>query len=316
MDALSDIFRVIRLTGGVFLEASFTAPWCISSRLSPDDCRPHLANTASVICFHYVISGRMHIALDGEEPLNVGGNTIVLVPRNDAHLLASGPGLPPVDSHMLIRTAPNGSLSSIEHGGGGAATRIVCGFVGSESQTHPVFSALPRLMAMNLDGKPGAEWIARSFQHAAYEVATGRPAAGTVLAKLSELLFVEALREYVESLPSERTGWLAALRDPAIGRALARMHARIAHPWTTEDLAAEALLSRSAFAERFTQLLDVPPMTYLTRWRMLVAAQQLRETPRPISQIAVDVGYESEATFTRAFKRETGSAPGEYRRAR
>jgi AraC-like DNA-binding protein len=316
MDALSDIFRVIRLTGGVFLEASFTAPWCISSRLSPDDCRPHLANTASVICFHYVISGRMHISLEGEETLHVGGNTIVLVPRNDAHLLASGPGLPPVDSHLLIRTAPNGSLASIEHGGGGEATRIVCGFVGSESQTHPVFSALPRLMTMNLNGKPGAEWIARSFQHAAYEVATGRPAADTVLAKLSELLFVEALREYADSLPAERTGWFAALRDPPICRALAHMHAHIAHPWTTEKLAAEAMLSRSAFAERFTQLLDVPPMTYLTRWRMLVAARQLRETPRRISQIAADIGYESEATFTRAFKRETGSAPGQYRRVR
>lgn len=127
---------------------------------------------------------------------------------------------------------------------------------------------------------------------------------------------VEALREYTAGLPLERTGWLAALRDPAIGRALARMHAHIAHPWTTETLAAEALLSRSAFADRFTQLLDVPPMSYLTRWRMRVAAQRLRETVHPISQIAADVGYECEATFTRAFKREMGRGPGQYRRSR
>jgi AraC-like DNA-binding protein len=316
MDALTDVLRIIRLTGGVFLEASFTAPWCVSSRIGPEDCRPYLTNTASVICFHYVLSGHMHVAVDGEGPVDVGGNTIVLLPRNDAHLLASGPGIPPVDSHLLIRTEPNGALSSIEHGGGGEATRIVCGFVGSESREHPLFNALPRVMAMNLDGRPGSDWIARSFQHAAQEVASGRPAAGTMLAKLSELLFVEALREYTAGLPLERTGWLAALREPAIGRALARMHAQIAHPWTTEALAAEAHLSRSAFADRFTQLLDVPPMSYLTRWRMQVAAQRLRETLHPISQIAADVGYESEATFTRAFKREMGSAPGQYRRSR
>jgi AraC-like DNA-binding protein len=314
MDALSDVLRVIRLTGGVFLEGNLTAPWCVTSHVEPEDCRPHLSNTAAVISFHYVISGRMHVAVDGEPPLEVGSDTIVLLPRNDPHTLASGPGLPAVDPTLLIHTDLNGALATIVYGGGGDTTRIVCGFVGSESRDHPLFSTLPRLLAMNLAGKPGADWIARSFQHAAHEVAAGRPAAGTVLAKLSELLFVEALREYAEGLPAERTGWLAALRDPAIGRALACMHTRIAHPWTTEDLAAEALLSRSAFAERFTQLLDAPPMTYLTRWRMQVAAQQLRETQRSIAQIAWDVGYESEATFTRAFKREIGSAPGRYRR--
>jgi AraC-like DNA-binding protein len=315
MDALTDVLRVVRLTGGVFLEACFTAPWCVTSRVGPGDCGPLLSNTTSIISFHYVISGHMHIAVDGEPSICVGGNTIVLLPRNDAHLLASAPGLPSLDSHMLIQN-PNGALLRIEHGGGGATTRIICGYVGVESQEHPLFNALPRLMAMNLDGKPGADWIARSFQHAAQEVALCRPAAGTVLAKLSELLFAEALREYAERLPSDRTGWLAALHDPAISRALARMHERIAHPWTAESLSREALLSRSAFADRFTQLLDVPPMTYLTRWRMQVAAQQLRETARPIAQIATDVGYESEATFTRAFKRETGRAPGQYRRGR
>lgn len=314
MDALSDVLRVIRLTGGVFLEASFTAPWCVTSRVGPEDCRPALDSSATLVAFHYVISGRMLLGLDGAEPVEVGRNTIVMLPRNDPHLLASARGLPPVDSHLLIQVTGDDGLARIRHGGGGEATEIVCGFVGSETRAHPLLEALPRILTMCLDGRPSADWIAGSFRHAAREVAGGRPGAGTVLAKLSELLFVEALREHAESLPPERVGWLAALRDPAIGRALARMHARIAHPWTAEELAAEALLSRSAFAERFAQRLGVPPMTYLTTWRMQVAAQQLRETPRAIAQIAADVGYESEASFTRAFKREIGVAPGEYRR--
>lgn len=316
MDALSEVLRVLGVTGGIFLEGRLTAPWCVTSRVVPEDCRPHLTQTAAIVAFHYVISGRLHVAIDGEAALDVGPSTIVLLPRNDPHVLASGPGLPAVDPDALIQTDLNGALATMNYGGGGETTHIVCGFVGSEARGHPLFGTLPRLIAMNLAGKPGADWIASSFQHAAREVASGRPAAGTVLAKLSELLFVEALREYTEGLPPGRTGWLAALRDPAIGRALACMHSRIAHPWTTEELAASAMLSRSTFADRFTQLLDAPPMTYLTRWRMQVAAQQLRESPRPIVQIAADVGYESESTFARAFKREIGSAPGRYRRAR
>lgn len=141
-----------------------------------------------------------------------------------------------------------------------------------------------------------------------------RPGSATVMARLSELLFVEAVREYLAGLPAQRRGWLAGLRDPAVGRALALIHARPEHPWTAEALAAEAILSRSAFAERFTGLVGVPPMSYLTAWRMQVAAQCLRESRRSIAQIAAAVGYESEATFARAFKREMGFSTGEYRR--
>jgi AraC-like DNA-binding protein len=314
MDALSDVLRVIRLTGGVFLEARFTAPWSVSSRVGPEDCMPSLTPTASVIAFHYVISGRMLLVLDSDAPREIGSNTIVMLPRNDPHVLASDASLPPVDSHLLIQAQREGALVRIEHGGGGEVTRIVCGFVGSELRAHPLFDALPRLLTMNLAEKPNAGWVAHSFRHAAQEVAADRPGSGTVLAKLSELLFVEALRDYTEGMPAERKGWLAALRDPAIGRALALLHGRIAHPWTTDELAAEAALSRSAFAERFTQQLGMPPMTYLTTWRMQAAAQQLRATPKSIAQIASEVGYESEATFTRAFKREMGSTPGQYRR--
>jgi AraC-like DNA-binding protein len=238
----------------------------------------------------------------------------VLLPRNDAHTLASDVALPAVSADHLMQMQREGALARIDYGGGGAATRIVCGFVGSEVRTHPLLDALPDVLTLDLNGRPGAGWIAASFRYAAEEVSSGRAGSETVLAKLSELLFVEAVREYVAGLPRERQGWLAGLRDPAVGRALALMHARVAHPWTADELAAEALLSRSAFAQRFTALIGVPPMSYLTAWRMQVAAQWLRESRRSIAQIADEVGYESEATFTRAFKREMGITPGRFRR--
>lgn len=313
MDALSDVLRVIRLTGGVFLDASFTAPWCVASRVGPDDCRGTAELPASVVAFHYVIDGRMQVQTDGAAPVEVRDGQMVLLPRNDPHLLASNAGLPPVDADPLLQRV-DGGLMRIEYGGGGASTRLVCGFVGADVRRHPLLEALPRVFALDLNGKPCADFVAASFSYAAREVASGRAGSETVLAKLSELLFVEAVRQYADALPPMQMGWLAGLRDAAVGRALALMHSKMAHPWTTEELAAAANLSRSAFAERFAHLVGVPPITYLTDWRMQVAAARLRDTHRPIARIAAEIGYESEATFTRAFKRAMGVAPGRYRR--
>ncbi len=314
MDALSEVLRVIRLTGGVFLDASFTAPWCIAARVGPEDCRHTLPEPSSIVAFHYVLDGRMLAQVIGAASVEVAAGMIVLLPRNDAHILASEAGLRAVDAGMLVQMQREGALARIDYGGGGALTRIVCGFLGSEARRHPLLETLPQLLVLDLNGRPEAEWVATSFRFAAQEVAAARAGSETMLARLSELLFVEAVRAYVATLPAEQRGWLAGLRDPAIGRALALMHARVAHPWTSEELAAEALLSRSAFAKRFTTLVGVPPISYLTAWRMQVAAQALRESRRSIAQIAARVGYESEATFARAFKRELGTSPGEYRR--
>jgi AraC-like DNA-binding protein len=142
-----------------------------------------------------------------------------------------------------------------------------------------------------------------------------RPGSQEILGRLSELLFVEAVRGHIDKLSAEASGWLAALRDPALSRALAALHARPAHAWTAEELAKEACLSRSAFAERFGRVAGLPPMSYLTRWRMLLASQRLRESADTIAQIAAAVGYESESTFSRAFTRQMGIAPGAWRRS-
>jgi AraC-like DNA-binding protein len=314
MDALSDVLKALRISGGIFLDAAFTAPWCVASRVGPEDFRNHDELPPSVVGFHYVIEGQMVVEVEGAPPLVVRAGELVLLPRNNPHLLASHTGLSPVDPDPPVQRVEGGLLRMV-YGGGGAPTRLVCGFVGSPVRRHPLLEALPMTLTLDIKDQPCAEWVAASFRFAAQEVASGRAGSETVLAKLSELLFVEAVRHYAETLPPERKGWFAGLRDPAVGRSLALMHGHIARPWTTEELATEVHMSRSAFAERFTQMVGVPPISYLTDWRMQLAAARLRDTPRAIGQIAAELGYESEATFTRAFKRAMGVAPGRYRSA-
>jgi AraC-like DNA-binding protein len=316
MDPLSDLFRIIRLNGGVFLDAVLSEPWCIASQLTAEDCGPDIGEIGAIIGFHFVLEGRMLVQMADGETREVEGDHLVLLPRNDRHVLASELGLPPVPADHLVRRAREGALSLIDYGDATRTrTRFVCGYVASATRRHPLLDALPALLIMDLRGKPSAEWVKSSFRFAAQEVASGRPGAQTVLARLSELLFVEAVREHLERLPQSGTGWLAALRDPALARALSAIHCRAGEPWTADQLAAEARLSRSAFAERFGEVLGQPPLTYLTRWRMQIAARRLRDTPQGIAAIAAEVGYESEATFSRAFKREMGVAPGRYRRS-
>lgn len=314
MDALSDLLRVVRLSGGVFLDAEFSAPWSVLSQAGPEDCRPALAQPARVIGFHYVVAGRLLLQIDGEPTVEVREGSIVLLPRNDVHILASHPGLKVVDGRHLVQTDSGGGLARIRHGGGGDVTRIVCGFVGSESECHPLIDALPRTLVLDLNGTAAGQWIAGSFRFAAEELGAARAGSSAVLAKLSELMFVEAVRGYLDSLPADRRGWLAGLKDPAVGRALALLHTELARPWTAEELAREVFLSRSTFADRFTSVIGVPPITYLTRWRMQVAAQHLRESRRSVAEISLDVGYESEIAFARAFKREFAVSPAQWRK--
>lgn len=314
MDALSDVLRVVRLTGGVFLDARFTAPWSITGRVEPDDLKPFLASSSHVIGFHYVVSGRLLAHLPDSAPIELNAGEIVLLPRNDRHILASASGLPTRKASDVVMPDPDAGIWCVNHGGGGDETHIVCGYLGGSGDQNSLIASLPAMLTLNVAETPGGAWIAQSFAFAAQQLSEGSPGGATVLAKLSELMFVEAVRRYVETLPPEQTGWLAGLRDSAVGRALALMHTRPAEDWTAESLARAVNLSRSAFAERFTQLIGSPPMRYLANWRMQVAAQRLRDTRQTIAQIGYDVGYESEAAFTRAFRREMGAPPATWRK--
>jgi transcriptional regulator GlxA family with amidase domain len=191
----------------------------------------------------------------------------------------------------------------------------VCGFLGCDRlEGNPLAGALPPVLRFDTRQGSSAAWMSSSLEFAADEIAAHRAGSETILAKMSELMFVEALRRYVESLPEEQTGWLAGLKDPFVSRALSLMHKRLNEEWTVDDLGRQVGLSRSALADRFTRLIGEPPMRYLARWRLQVAANQLRNSDAPLAHIAEQVGYESEAAFNRAFKRSFGVPPATWRR--
>jgi AraC-like DNA-binding protein len=303
-----------RLSGGVFLEAEFTAPWCVSGKVSARDCTPFLAVPRHVIASHFVATGGMQLRVQGGDTIDVTAGEFVLLPHNDTHEFGSDLNGAPRSAREIIQPPGGGGISRIQYGGGGAVTQVLCGYLASEAPFTPLLSALPAVLKLDVRATASGAWIESSFRFAASEIAAGRPGSTTVIAKLSELLFVEAVTRFVASLPPDRRGWLAGLRDPHVGRALALLHARPTEAWSAETLAHEVGMSRSAFAERFTSLVGQPPMQYLTLWRMHVAAQRLREGRGGVAQIGFAIGYESEAAFSRAFKRHFGTSPGTWRK--
>ena len=314
MDALSEVFAAVRFSGGVFLNAEFTAPWCVVSQVGSEEFSEQNKMPAHLIAYHYIIAGRMLVGVGDAPPMEACAGDIVLLPRNDGHILASDRGLRPVIIDDRVDPPTDQAPAMLRYGGGGEPTHIVCGYIGCEVPQNPLLQTLPTMLKLGVRDGTGGEWIESSFRRAAEEFAHSGAGSAAVLGKLAELLFVDVVRRYLASLPEGQTGWLAGLRDRMVGRALALLHTRFSHPWTTEELAREVGLSRSAFAERFTNLIGVPPMQYLTTWRLQLAAVRLRESSASTAQLASDVGYESDAAFNRAFKRAFGTTPAAWRR--
>jgi AraC-like DNA-binding protein len=320
MDALSDVLRVVQLTGAVYLNGAFSEPWSVVVPANSPLCANYLPPSDRVISFHLLTEGSCRAALPGDPTgaLQVDAGEVVVVPQGDTHLLGSATDRSP--EHMApllanqVRTNPGGVMT-LAHGGDGAGTRMICGFLAAQDiWKNPLLSALPRLFKVSMRGSR-ASWLESSLRVATEEAGSARAGSSTMLAKLAELLFVEAVRCHVDTMPSDRKGSLAGLRDRLVARALALMHAEPARSWTVEDLARQIGMSRSGLARRFTDLLGVPPMQYLTTWRLQLAAQRLRLSNRPLGEVAEEVGYESEAAFNRAFRREFGMPPATWRRA-
>jgi AraC-like DNA-binding protein len=256
----------------------------------------------------------MYVEVEGEEPLHVKSGELVLLPRNAPHVLSSEPGQRPINSHDLIQPGPDNGLSSIVHGGGsGPLTNVVCGFLANEQMRNPLMATLPQVLKVNINEGASRDWIESSVRYGAQQLSEGHHATSSVMARLSELLFVEAVRAYSESQAVHEKHWLHGLKDQYVGRALAALHDRLAHGWSVADMAEVAGLSRSAFVERFTAAMGTPPMQYLAKSRMMLAKELLGERQKSISQVATAVGYEAEAAFNRAFKREFGLPPARWR---
>jgi AraC-like DNA-binding protein len=318
MDALSDVLKSVRLEGAVYLNAEFTAPWCVRANFGLAKARARLAGADHVLCFHFLVQGRCTIRLDDGELHDAGSDDVVIFPHQDHHVVGSDLQLAPVATATLVDAgaARDTGLYQLHHGGGGEATRMVCGYLACDrSMSRLLLEALPRVLVIAMRDGPVSVMLQELLQVGVRESSAWRPGADSMLAKLSELMFVEAMRVYIEGLPPGGKGWLAGVRDAHVGRALALLHAQPKRSWTVEDLANEAALSRSALAERFASLVGEPPMQYLMRWRLALAAAALRSGDRTIGRIAEDFGYESESAFNRAFKREFEVPPAAWRRA-
>ena len=305
MDVLSDILDNVHLSGVLLGRAEFSVPWGASSEgmMAP--------------IFHIILSGNGFITLDGGDPMPLGTGDLIMMPHGHNHWLQSDPSAPIVKFTELMVGSPLRKPEVMRSGGGGAVTAIACGRLSFDrSEMHPLLAQLPALIHIKEGGNGAHEWLETTSRLISSEIRADRIGTAALFDRLGGVLFIQVIRSYVESLPPDQAGCLGALRDPRIGGALELIHETPAHAWSIGELASEVGMSRSAFAGRFKTLVGETPMQYLTRWRMHRAARYLRSDGLGVLEVAERVGYESSATFSKAFKRYIGSAPAAYRRSK
>jgi AraC-like DNA-binding protein len=316
MDALSDVLRAVRLSGAIFFDVRASDPWVAETPAGGSIVGNMFPGAEHLISYHVITHGGCWAAVDGEPPLHLSAGDVVVFPHGDAHAMSSTPGLRnPPDLGAYRRPSDKQLPFTMSVGASGEeSARFVCGFLGCDARPfNPLLDALPR--AIHVSDRAGGS-ISAFVQFALAESKAPRIGGECVLGHLSELMFVDVVRRYMETLPDDRTGWLAGLREPFVGRALAALHRHPSREWTIESLAHEVGLSRSVLAERFTGFVGQPPMQYLTNWRMQLAANHLLSSTDSVAAIAERVGYESEAAFSRAFKKAVGAPPAEWRKHR
>lgn len=314
MDNLSLVLSSLRLSGAVFLRGEFSSPWCISAQVETDDCEPFMEVPTHIITYHLITEGGLKVSEDGKDPIVAKVGELIIFPQNDFHLMGSDLSLPPMRASQLVEAVEGSNIGKMSYQGGGDKTKIVCGFLGTNERNNPLICNLPAIMKMDLAGSNFGAWVKESLYYAQNELIAGNISSSTVLQKLAELLLTESIRCYMHNYSDVMQQWLKGLSDPYIGKALALIHSKISHPWTLETLAHEVGLSRTALSDRFAMYIGLPPIRYLNQRRLHIAADCLRDTRKQIGLIAQDVGYEAEASFSRAFKRELGASPLEYRK--
>ena len=313
MDPLSDVLRAVRLNGAFFYQVEAGAPWSITAVAARELVPRILPDAEHLISYHILLTGTCWAGLVSDQQVRMQPGDVIVFPQGNPHFMSSAQGM--IVDRNPYGTSPGRYPETQLLGPAGARdTTFVCGFLGCDARPfNPLLASLPRRIHV-----PGVAhgWLAQFPQQVVAESRLGRAGSETVLTRMAELMFVEVVRHHVERLPPERTGWLAGLRDPVVGAALTELHQRPEHAWSLPELARTISTSRTVLAERFSQLVGVPPMLYLTRWRLQLAAEQLLRSAAKVAAIGARVGYDSEAAFSRAFKRETGLSPAEWRRSR
>jgi AraC-like DNA-binding protein len=303
-DPLGEALHFLRMNGAFYCRSDLTAPWGLTLPPMP-----------RYIWFHVVTSGRIRLETEEGHTEWVQPGELALVPHGKGHRLRSEPGVPAPPILDLPLEQVSDRYDLLRHGGGGARTILICGAVRFD---HPaaenVVRILPPTIHLHASESPQVEWMESTLRLMAAEARELRPGGEAVMTRLADVLVVQAIRSWIETDPAARTGWLGALRDRQIGRAMALIHRDPARPWTVASLARELAMSRSAFAARFSEVVDEPAMQYLTRWRMQLAHSALREEGATVAELANRLGYRSEAAFARAFKRVIGRPPGTVRR--
>ena len=317
-DALSDVLKTVRLTGATYFDVVARAPWVAESPPEELILPKVLPDGGHLIAYHVVTEGSCFANIVGEEPVALEAGEVVVFTKGDAHVLSSTPG-------MRAKPRPPGAFDGMESNQlpfvvnygheGPVSAKFVCGYLACDAQPfNPLLDSLPPVLKAGDPGGGDQGWLGQFIRLATSESAEKRAGGESVLAKLSELMFIEVIRRHLAGLPPEQAGWLAGLRDPFVGKALSLMHAEPERNWTIEELGKAAGLSRSVLAERFADLVGMPPMHYLARWRMQIAAQLLARGNSNIASVAARTGYSSEAAFSRAFKKMVGVPPSEWRR--
>ena len=323
-DTLSDVLRSVHLRGALYYFVSGGSEWAAEAPPSREIAATVMPGAEHVMEYHVVTQGRCWAAILGEAPVALARGDIVLFPHGDAHVMSSAPGLRAAadapgrfdarPERLPFRLAYSGTTGPVSlQRVGPDDTTLVCGFLGCDVRPfNPLIGTLPRLLHLRADA--GDDWVAHFIRQAVAETFAERPGGEAMLERMSEMMFVDAVRRHVDALPAASTGWLAGLRDRAVGRALALLHHEPTRDWSVDELGREVGLSRSALHERFVQFIGQPPMHYLAHWRIQLAAVRLRTTQATVASIALDVGYDSEAAFARAFKRLVGLPPAAWRR--
>ncbi len=304
MDALGEALHFLRMSGTSYCTSELTAPWALQ-----------LPVVKGGLTFHVLTSGRCWLEVAGVERLQLEPGDLALVPHGEGHRLSSKPGTAARRIDDLPHQRVSDRYKILRHGGGGAPTSLICGAVRLDHPAaHRLIGILPKIIHVRASTNRNMDWLESTLRFMAAEARELRPGGETVITRLADILVIQAIRSWIEKDPAAKTGWLGALQDPQIGRAIALIHREPEREWTLASLAREVAMSRSALAARFTELVGEPAMHYVARWRMHVALDWLKEDPAAIGQLASRLGYRSEAAFSRAFKRVIGASPGAVRR--